>query len=63
MRAIRRVLGGLWNAFGCLLLICAGMQAGQWIGYGKGARDLSRLIIEMRQGGYETPDSWDRGDI
>ena len=63
MRRLWRVLGGLWAAFGYVLIFCVGMQAGQWIGYGKGARDLARLIIEMRQSASETPDSWDRGDI
>lgn len=28
--------------------------------HGRGARDIARLMIEMRQGATETPDPWDR---
>lgn len=63
MRRLLRVLGGLWTAFGWIILLAAGINAGQWIGYGKGARDTARLVIEMRQGAYETPEPWDSGGI
>lgn len=63
MRLLWRVLLGLWEAFGWMLLLAVGMHIGQSYGYGKGVRDLARLVIEMRQGDVETPDSWDRGDI
>jgi uncharacterized membrane protein YccF (DUF307 family) len=63
MKAILRVLGGLWTAFGWMLLIAVGLHMGVQIGYGRGARDTARLIHEMRQGAYETPEPWDSGGI
>lgn len=63
MKRVWRVLGGIWSGLGLVLLFAAGMHAGQWIGYGKGARDTVRLVIEMRQGAVDAPEPWDRGDI
>lgn len=63
MRLLGRIMSALWSTLGIIVIFCAGMQAGQWIGYGKGARDTVRLVIEMRQSSFETPDPWDRGDI
>jgi hypothetical protein len=63
MRRLWRVLGGLADAFGWIVMLAVGMHIGQGYGYGRGARDLSRLIIEMRQGSHEAPEPWTRGDI
>jgi hypothetical protein len=46
-----------------MLLIAAGIHIGQGYGYGRGARDIARLMIEMRQGATETPEPWDSGGI
>lgn len=58
-----RVLGGLWTAFGWIILLAAGMHLGAQIGFGRGARAVADLVIELRQGGYETPEPWDSGQI
>lgn len=63
MRWIWRGLGWIWSGLGLVLVFCVGMSAGQWIGYGKGARDTARLVIEMRQGGDAIDEPWDRGNI
>ncbi|TCU75281.1 hypothetical protein EDE08_103501 [Bradyrhizobium sp. R2.2-H] len=34
MRGIGAVLSWVWSAFGLIFVFCAGMQAGQLIGYG-----------------------------
>lgn len=63
LRWAGRLLRWGWGAFGYGLIFCIGMAAGQWIGFGKGARAVVDLVTEMRQSSYETPDPWDRGEI
>lgn len=63
MRRLWRVLGGIWSVIGWGILLAAGYHIGATAGYGRGARDIARLMIEMRQGNFETPEPWDRGDI
>ncbi|TYL95945.1 hypothetical protein FXB40_13605 [Bradyrhizobium rifense] len=63
MSRLWRVLDRIWSAFGLVLVFCAGMSAGQWIGFGKGVRAIADLVIEMRHTSVETPDPWDRGEI
>jgi hypothetical protein len=60
---LRRVLGGLWSLCGTGLILACGYWIGLQVGYGKGARDTARLVIEMRQGGDAIDEPWDRGDI
>ncbi|MGX1237309.1 hypothetical protein AB7M71_010447 [Bradyrhizobium japonicum] len=48
-------------ALGVALAIA--FNIGVWNGYGRGARDIARLMIEMRQGGYAVDEPWDRGGI
>ncbi|MET4384541.1 hypothetical protein ABIB73_000276 [Bradyrhizobium sp. F1.4.3] len=43
MRRLWLVLVWIWSGFGLVLVFCAGMSAGQWIGFGKGARPVSAL--------------------
>jgi hypothetical protein len=63
MRLLGRLLGAFWNAVGIGIVLFAGYWLGSNVGYGHGARDIARLVIEMRQGDVETPDSWDHGEI
>jgi hypothetical protein len=63
VRRLWRALGAIWNAAGIGIVLVAGYWLGSNVGYGRGARDLARLVIEMRQAGYETPEPWDSGDI
>jgi hypothetical protein len=63
VRRALRVLGALWSLFGWGILLAGGYWLGVQDGYARGARDIARLMIEMRQGSFETPETWDRGDI
>ena len=58
-----RIVAWTWNTIGLGLALVITFHIGQWAGYGKGARDTARLVIEMRQGGYAIDEPWDRGDI
>lgn len=53
----------LWNTLALGFALAIAFNIGQWAGYGRGARDIARLMIEMRQGGYAVDEPWDRGDI
>lgn len=63
MRRLWRFLGAIWGLFGTTLVLAVGYWLGIQVGYGKGARAIADLMIEMRHTDFETPDPWDRGDI
>jgi hypothetical protein len=63
MRRLLTVLHWAWELFGAIVLLAMGWHFGGQAGYGRGARDLARLVIEMRQGAYETPAPWQHGSI
>lgn len=63
MRRLLRVLGAIWGVIGWAILIGAGFQLGHSAGYGQGARDLARLVYELRHTDFETPHPWDKGGI
>lgn len=54
----RGIKGFGWD----LLVACVAMYLGWHIGYGRGAREVVDLVIELR-GGTELPEPWDRGRI
>lgn len=63
MRRLWRVLSAAWALCGWGLLLGCGYWIGHDIGFGRGARAIAEVIHEMRQGAYETPEPWDRGEI
>lgn len=63
MRRLLRVLGAIWSLIGTAVVLASGYWMGMQVGYGKGARAIADLMIEMRHTDFETPDPWDRGDI
>ncbi|MBR0884072.1 hypothetical protein ABIF65_003536 [Bradyrhizobium japonicum] len=58
-----RIISWLWNTLALGAALAMAFHIGQWAGYGKGARDIARLVTEMRQGGYAVDEPWDRGGI
>lgn len=58
-----RIIGWLWNTIGLGLALVLAFHIGQWAGYGRGARDIARLMIEMRQAGDTIDEPWDHGGI
>lgn len=46
VRLLWRGVRAIWISFGWIILFASGINIGQWTGYGKGARDTARLMIE-----------------